>query len=277
MNFKKFYKPKSEFKERNRAVFLSAYKTKFPTSSQNTPAFRYFIRGAAFGAAMVIVLTAGATYADQKNVGVSSVLYPLKKTSEAVKVAFTSGSAKEELHLELAERRFAEIKEVSENNPENPQIETLSKELEKEIQKSILKVELTKIPAAVVQVNSVEDASKPRAPKTAPVPSAGISAGSAQIFSTEIRKTEIEENESNEDSEEKRDSEKNGLESTRGEKTLIKINRRQSNACDLMKKIVTDEDSRFSSLKERNPEILEKFKENCEAIFDSEVEIEIED
>ena len=294
MNFKKLYKSRSEFKERNRAVFLSAYKTKYPSAVNVSPAFRYFIRGAVFGAAMVVVLTAGATYADQKNVGVSSVLYPLKKTSEAVKVVFTSGQAKEELHLELAERRLEEIKSVREKTPENPKINSLSKELETEIQNSILKIEFPKNqqkanPSAKINPESKKEgvSENLKVPPVAGVPSMTSATQITSEGSSLDEEKEGEDGRRREGEDSKRSekiSEETNTQVSKSDETS-NLDDRQKRACEFWKEIIEEKDFAVTDLINKTPEIIEKYKENCESFSgsfvikadSSEVEVEIED
>lgn len=285
MNLKKLYKPNKDFKERSKVLFLSAYKTKFPIEAQKAPAFRYFLRGAAFGAAMVVVLTAGATYADQKNVGVSSVLYPLKRTSESVKVAFTNQSEKTEIHLELAERRLEEIKEVREKNPGNPKLESLSKDFENEIHNSLLKVEFPKSlqQAKTSAKLNLEVEKENEDSKTPPV--AGAPMMAATEIATEDSKLAGDEKSENEDS--------RGIERALEEKDsrtspsnkFLNFSEQQQRACKFWKKIIEEKDFAATDLVNKTPEILEKYNENCESFFGSviiktegsEVEVEIED
>lgn len=268
MDFKKIYKSNKEFKERNKVIFLSAFESKFPGRSMPSPGFRYFMRGAAFGAALVLVLTAGATYADQKNVGATSVLYPLKRTSETIKVALTSESQKEELHLELANRRLEEIKEIREKTPENPKINNLSKELEKEIQNSILKIDFPKENPSAKEFFATET-------KTTN-PDQNVSALQAPAITTQVVEDKPIPPERSGTKEEDGAERKN---------SSYGLNKRQLDACELWKKIIEEKDFAVVDLVNKTPEIIEKFRENCELIFNSiiiktegnEVEIEIED
>ena len=284
MDFEKLYKPNKEFKERNKTVFLSAFRSKFIGIPQRAPAFRYFIRGAAFGAALVLVLTAGATYADQKNVGATSVLYPLKRTSEAVKVAFTSQSEKPGFHLELAERRLEEIKEVREKNPENPKLESLSKDLEKEINNSIFKVEFHKnlkvkappaqqiFPTATMkgEIEKEKEHQESQGASSAPVPSS-MSGGQIIIGDSKPAEMEAEDNRNKGDS---REDVKDELEKREEKSPQLKLfsnllDERQANACEFWKEIIEEEDFAVTDLVSKTPEITEKFIENCEAFFGS--------
>ena len=297
MNFRKLYKPDKEFKERNKTIFLSAFKSRFVGIPQRAPAFRYFIRGAAFGAALVLVLTAGATYADQKNVGATSVLYPLKRTSEAVKVAFTKESEKTEIHLELAERRLKEIKQIREKTPQSPKINSLSKELEKELQESIFKIEFHKnlkvealptrqmLPDATMkgEIEKKNEHQKSQGASSVPIPS---STSSGQVIIDDSKPIEMEA----EDDQNKGDSRKDVKDELkrREEKSpQLKLfsnllDERQTNACKFWKEIIEEEDFAVTDLVSKTPEITEKFIENCESDFGSVIiktdssEVEVE-
>lgn len=146
MNFKNPYKPNKEFRDRTKHTFLSEFHKKFPAGGP-VPlyAFRYFIRGLATGVAIMILLGAGATYADQKNVGPNNILYPLKRTQETIKLALTKEENKPAAHLKLAERRIEEIRAVRKENPESPKIEKLTQDLQKEVAISFKTLEVIKI------------------------------------------------------------------------------------------------------------------------------------
>ncbi len=138
MNFKNFYKPNKEFKEKTKLLFLSAAQGKFGIAKSGpSPAFKYFIRGVSAGVAVMILLTSAATYADETNVGPNNIFYSLKRAQEAVKTAFTKNEEKPTRHLELAERRLEEIKSIQEGNPESPKISDLSEDFEQEIENSL--------------------------------------------------------------------------------------------------------------------------------------------
>lgn len=280
MDFKKLYKPNKEFKERSKTVFLSAFGAKFPKTAPKAASFTYFLRAAAFGAAFVLVLTAGATYADQENVGASNILYPLKRTTEAVKVALTSESKKPEVHLELAKRRLEEIKAIREKNPENPKILTLSKELEEEIKDSILKIEFPKdLKAATPVASFMAPSAKIVSPKTEEaknansfsVPSEQVGASTDQL-TIEDSKSEKEVKESERAPKGNKDLEddKNGEGKSNGSilrSKSFQLNERQVNACEFWREIVEEEDFVVANLINKSPEILQRFRESCEPFF----------
>jgi len=136
--WKKEYAPTQEFVEKTKAAYLAAFRKKFPAmhSVGRLYALRYYVRGFAAGIALMIVVSGAATYADQKNVGPESILYPLKRSKEIVDVTLVDPSEKPIVHLKLAQRRFEEIEKMKEKNPQNPRIENLSKDLDRALYNS---------------------------------------------------------------------------------------------------------------------------------------------
>ncbi|MBI4094822.1 MAG: hypothetical protein HY435_01355 [Candidatus Liptonbacteria bacterium] len=137
MNLKKIYAPRKEFVEHSKNVFLSAFDQKFRGERRPHSAFRYFLQGLASGVAIMIIVSGGAVYADERNVGPESILYPLKRSKEAVDLALTSDLGKPSLHLKFAERRLEEIKTFESDAPENPKILTLKSDFEGELRESL--------------------------------------------------------------------------------------------------------------------------------------------
>jgi len=280
MEFKKFYKPNKEFKERNKIIFLSAFISKFPGAKQPAPSFRYFIRGAAFGAALVVILTAGATYADQKNVSATNILYPLKRTSEAVKVALTSEANKTEIHLELAERRLEELKTVREKNQKTPKIESLSRDLASEIRESIFKIEfptreeigqsdssIRVPPSAIEKISETEKGggipAAFSAPSAASQPTVDDVSAGARLETKEIK--EDKEDFAKEIEREKELTGKSG----ENRSNLLQprfssaFSEHQKKACEFWRAILEEKDLTITDLVSKTPAITEKFMENC--------------
>ncbi|MBI3589250.1 MAG: hypothetical protein HY093_02450 [Candidatus Liptonbacteria bacterium] len=275
MNLKKFYKPNRELKARNKAIFLSAFKSKFPTARQKAPTFRYFIRGVGFSAGLILLLIAGATYADQKNVGADNILYPLKRSTEAVKSIFTSGSQKAEFHLELAQRRLDEIKEIRSKNPENPKITSLSKELESEVENSIGTIEFNK---NIVKKENIPPPFLPVAPSQKPGAFSHRASSTKESQTQNLNLKEIEEvgkkvseEYQNEFKDEEVESQTNhppneGEQNKTENATLSTpeiLNQHQTEICESWKKIIEEQDEAAVELMVKTPEIIVKFQENC--------------
>lgn len=129
-------KPSPEFVERARRMFLAAYEARFSASRPAVSGFKYFLRGAAAGIAFMLTISGAAVYADEKNVGPESLLYPLKRSREAVSLALTGEAERPTLHLKFAERRLAELETVKMKNPESPQAARLAADLKDEFQNS---------------------------------------------------------------------------------------------------------------------------------------------
>ena len=139
----KSFKPDQDFKERTKRLFLAAYRDQFPGIDPAVSfgfRFRYFVRGAGAGVAVMLILSGAAVYADQKDVGPENVLYSLKRSSEYVNLAFTSDAEKPTAHLSLANRRLKEIESLEEKNPESPKVAILKNDLELEITNSFKSV-----------------------------------------------------------------------------------------------------------------------------------------
>lgn len=138
-DFQKLFKPSPEFVRRTGFLFLSVFSQKFGRDlGQATPrSFRYFLRGLASGVAFMFIISGGAAYADQKNVGPHNLLYPLKRAQEVVNLTLSNAEEKPVLHLKLAERRLEEIEDVKQKDPSSEKILGLSDDLRKELRNSV--------------------------------------------------------------------------------------------------------------------------------------------
>ncbi len=139
---RRLYRPREAFVEKTRGLFLSAYWTRFPKARPavaHAPAKGWrlvFQTGVAtLGAA---VLVGGATvYADFGNVGATSILYPLKREGEQVRLALTPTAAQPALHAEFAARRLAEVVAVQAAEPTSPQTAQLANDFHTELKLSL--------------------------------------------------------------------------------------------------------------------------------------------
>lgn len=158
----KSFKPNKDFQDRTKRLFLAAYRDQFQSASPVASfgfRFKYFVRGAGAGVAVMLILSGAAVYADQKDVGPESVLYSLKRSSEYVNLAFTSEEEKPVAHLSLANRRLKEIENLEEKNPESPKVAVLKNDLKQEITNSLESVRLGDAPS------KADTTSKPLAAK----------------------------------------------------------------------------------------------------------------
>ena len=141
------HRPSSAARERCKTVFLSAVRTSFPPASPfaegTMPKFRYFARGFVTALAIVALVGSVTTYADYADVSAESALYPLKRTSESVRLSLANEEKKPELHLELANRRLKEMKTAK----ETARAERLANDFTNEIRQSI--VITVSVPATV--------------------------------------------------------------------------------------------------------------------------------
>ena len=117
-NFKKFFKPRREFAQKTKETYLAAFSGKFQDiKPAATFHFNYALRGAGVFAALLLLLTGTSNYAYGKNVGPTSVLYPLKRVQENIRVFLAPAEKKSAFHLGLAEKRLSEVKILKPKTP----------------------------------------------------------------------------------------------------------------------------------------------------------------
>ncbi|MBI5732753.1 hypothetical protein HY967_02210 [Candidatus Jorgensenbacteria bacterium] len=125
------FKPTKHFIDHVRTIYLSAFKEKFGVVSVLTPhPFKYFFRGLVVGVAFMIIVSGSAVYADQQNIGVENVLYPLKRSYETLNLQLTSSNELSLLHFKYAERRLEEIEETKQINPQSHRLVKLAEDFE---------------------------------------------------------------------------------------------------------------------------------------------------
>ncbi len=160
-----------------KSVYLQAFRDKYGNALKPNLAFafrfRYFVRGAGAGIAFMLIFFAFSTYADQQNVGAGSILYPLKRSQESVRMSLTGAASQPALHLEFAKRRLAEIKDVKSQDPQNPQIKTLNEDLKKEITKSIATIQEDAVEAAN-SISNIQSGSSVFTPNSVVAPTPNI-------------------------------------------------------------------------------------------------------
>ncbi len=255
MKLLRHLKPTKEFTEDTKIVFLHAFKEKFPRAAHSpVGVFLYFVRGMATGLALMIILGGASVYADQKNVGPENILYPLKRSQELLSLVLTNKEERPELHLKFAERRLHEVSEIRKNNPENPKIQNLVKDLRDEVKNSFAAIgngsdEATNETESDVKPKiKTKDSSKKSEgiefSLEAPAPAATPSASSGKFR---------DENEGENEGNKKRDL---------GKKTL-RQNQKIIPICHSFKGIIEDGGEDIRELIEEHPEFLEKFKRKC--------------
>lgn len=177
--FRHIFKMDKETDTKIKSVYLQAFREKYGNALKPNLAFafrfRYFVRGAGAGIAFMLIFFAFSTYADQQNVGAGSILYPLKRSQESVRMSLTGTASQPALHLEFAKRRLAEIKDVKSQDPQNPQIKTLNDDLKKEITESIATIQ-EDVMEAINSISNIQGGSAASAPNPVAVPTSNIPA-----------------------------------------------------------------------------------------------------
>ncbi len=138
-NFLQFFKPRREFKEKTKNLYLSTFDQKYRFAAKPATSFRfnYALRGATVFAVLLILVTGTSAYAYETNVGADNILYPLKRYNETVRSYFVPQAEKPAFHLKLAERRLAEIQQLQTENPtETGKALKIAEDLKEEIKKS---------------------------------------------------------------------------------------------------------------------------------------------
>ncbi len=253
MNPSEIYKSNPEFKNRTKHLFLSAAHQKFGRIKSATPsAFKYFIRGAASGVALMLLLAGAATYADQKNVGAENILYPLKRSQEAIKVAFTKHEEKPALHLKLAKRRLEEIKEVKSKDPQSPKVASLVADLKNEVKNSF----------ETIQGDGGENPSPLKTISQTATLAATTSfteSASQQIFASQ----KIEDSNPDNQSSSPRRSEN---EKETGDESS---DRKNLTVCESWSDIIGDKDNSVEEVVSENPDLISHFNNKCQTILEN--------
>jgi len=142
-HLKKHLAPSREFLARTEARFLAHFRTTFPAHYRGVPgAMYYIVRGFAGVVGVILALSGGAFYADAANVSPTNMLYPLKRSKEAVELTFTPKTKQPELHLKLAERRLEELATLSSDKAQEKLVVSLEREFRNEVSQSMGDVEI---------------------------------------------------------------------------------------------------------------------------------------
>ena len=250
MNPKEIYKSNKEFKDRTKILFLSVARERFGAlQTRPSSAFKYFIRGAVSGIAVMLLLASAATYADQKNVGPENILYSLKRSQEVIRVAFSSQEEEPVLHLEFAKRRLDEIKEVKSKNPTSPKVAGLVNALKNEVNNSY----------ETIQENTAS---------LQPLSSASVVAtttSSPQAASAQIPPDENQGDRAPGNQSDSRIKSKERIKETEKESS----NRKNLSVCESWSDIIGDDDVSVEQVINENPDILSHFNSKCQTILEN--------
>ncbi len=157
MNLKNIYKTDNKFKEKTRTLFLISARQKFGEFKiQTHRPWRYFVRGLVSGVVLILLLTNGGLYANERNVNPLSLLYPLKRYHETIRKTFAKTEEMPNLYLELAERRIDEIEYLKNESPESYRIGKLSNDLKEELESSLSRFDQVKNTKNKIAGKSVE-------------------------------------------------------------------------------------------------------------------------
>lgn len=134
----KTFKPRKEFVEKTKNVYLAAFREKFGDAYKphSVPVFVYAFRGLATVTAVMFFLIGSSTYAYEKNVGPTSALYPLKRIQEGVRLRLTPNEQKPSFHLSLAEKRLNEAEALKIKNSAPQKAAALINDARLEVKKS---------------------------------------------------------------------------------------------------------------------------------------------
>lgn len=140
-SWKKHFEPEKEFLEKTKAVFLSAVRERYPVRRPARGfALRYVVRGLALGVVVVFIVSGGAVFADEVNVGPTHILYSLKRSQEKIKLVLADETERPILHLEYAERRLEEVERMKSVNPGSERIGKLVQDLREEMVQSFVAI-----------------------------------------------------------------------------------------------------------------------------------------
>lgn len=257
------YRPTPAARGRSKTIFLSAFKTSFPgaLADGTTFKFRYFARGFVTALAFIALVGSVTTYADYADVSPTNALYPLKRTSESVRLSLAGEEKRPAIHLELANRRRKEMKDTNETE----RVEQLAKDFTNEIKQSIVITASAPIASPAIL-----------APAVATPP---IATASVRTFRVEFRsgrslfeKTRENDNMEAADKEkEEGDKNENGGENrgSNSEKSrLMEIS--EDPFCDQLEEMVSDPDPAIQAVTANDPVLRALLSERCR--FDSETE-----
>ncbi len=239
---KELYKIKAnkDFLERTKLIYMENFRNKFPETQISRRSFRPFALGFAGGVSLMLIISSTAVYADQKDVGADSILYPMKRAYESISLTVASNAEKPLLQLEFAGRRLNEIENIAKESPKK------SKEKETELFKDL--------------ENSISDSmlafngEKENARQTVE-----LSASSTPSAFSAVQ----EENQIN--SEPAVEIKKSGEEKPNGnsDKKFDKKNEEEADVCESFNKFFENDSPYLEKVLNENPKYLEKFESKC--------------
>jgi hypothetical protein len=146
LDIKKTMKPRDEFLKASKARFLSVFDAAHPHARlAHMSGFTIFTRALVACGALVALLGGVSVYADTANVNASSALYPFKRASESIKLAFTAPQEKAQLQATFATRRADEIHDLAATQPSSTLLAKLSTDLDTDVNDSIVAAHDTKL------------------------------------------------------------------------------------------------------------------------------------
>ncbi|MCX6760127.1 MAG: hypothetical protein NTW46_02175 [Candidatus Nealsonbacteria bacterium] len=138
---KRFFKPRDEFIEETRILFLAKLETinkkeKLGINLNNIFVFTPFWKYSLVAIFIIIFLSGGLViYADSNNVSVNNPLYRFKKTGEKVRLTMAPKDRKPMVNHQIAERRLEEMHGLK--NMDSHTMEALSNEYRNDINLSL--------------------------------------------------------------------------------------------------------------------------------------------
>lgn len=241
---KDFYeiKPDKKFLEKTKFIYLQSFKQNFPAAPESRSAFRHFSIGLASGIALMLIISGSAVYADQTNVGADNPLYPMKRAYESVNLKLSAETQKPLLQMEFANRRLHELEDLAQKNSNGEKAIKLLEDMKISVEDSVNSFE-TAVPAsstpAVTQIIN------------APV-----------VFPTEtITITTTTESKPEKET----------------EREIKKDVERKIAVCESFNEFFDHDSAYLGRLLRENPDILDKFKGNCQPEISNEKIRQIEE
>lgn len=250
------YRPSSVARERSKTVFLSAFKTSFPLATMSveggTFKFRYFTRGFVTALAFIGLVGTITTYADYADVSPSNALYPLKRTSESVRLSLAGETKRPAIHLELANRRRKEMKDTS----EKVRVEQLANDFTNELKQSIV----ITVSAPVVPPEISAPAVAAPTVATASVRTFQIEFRSGKSAPKNVQEdSRSDKNRGGDDSNERKDNGEEG--NGKSENRLMRVS--DDPFCDQLQEMVSDPDPDIQAVTANDPVLHTLLSERC--------------
>lgn len=144
-DIKKLIAPTGEFNEKAKRQFLAVFDTSALAANSAADSMQKpgragmaaWLKALIVIGALAAVMVSVSAYADTKNVAADNPLYPLKRLSENVRLAFTPASEKSQLEATLATRRADEIQDLSTRVPTSAILKGLSVDFQSDVSSSL--------------------------------------------------------------------------------------------------------------------------------------------